>query len=106
MGDDAKRLVLMGLLTLWAVAWGMSVYGLATISPSGDGFLRGVNRMTAFLGWQMAAALPAFGAWAVGRDWPKESGVRLVSRVPLQLAAGLAAVVGGLMLWAILAGRP
>jgi hypothetical protein len=104
MGDDAKRLVLMGLLTLWAVTWAMSFYGFAAMAPPGDGLGHGPDRMTAFLGWQMAAALPAFGAWALGREWPKGSGVRLVSRVPLQLAAGLAAVVGGLIGWAILAG--
>jgi hypothetical protein len=104
MGDDAKRLVLMGLLTLWAVTWGMSFYAFATTAPTGDGFVRGLNRTTAFLGWQMAAALPAFGAWAVGRDWPKGSGVRHVSRVPLQLALGLFAVIGGLILWAVVAG--
>lgn len=104
MGPDAKRLVLLGLLTLWAVAWGLSFYAFATTEPAGDGFLRGANRMSAFLGWQMAAALPAFGAWAVGRDWPKGNGVRQVSRVPLQLALGLAAVFGGLILWAVLAG--
>jgi hypothetical protein len=58
--------------------------------------------MTAFLGWQLAAALPAFAAWAVGRGWPKGSGVRQVARVPLQLALGLAAVIGGLILWGAL----
>ncbi len=86
----------MGLLTLWAVLWGLSVHAAATMAPGA--------RMTAFLGWQMAAALPAFAAWVLGRSWPKESGVRAVARVPLQLALGLAAVVGGLMLWAVLAG--
>lgn len=104
MGPDAKRLVLLGLLTLWAVTWGLSFYALATTEPTGDGFLRGTNRMSAFLGWQLAAALPAFGAWGLGRDWPKGSSVRQLSGVPLQLALGLAAVIGGLILWAVLAG--
>ena len=101
MSDDVRRLVLMGLLTLWAVLWGLSFYALATGAPGG-GIARGGNRMTAFLGLQMAAALPAFAAWAVGRGWPKGSGVRQVARVPLQLALGLAAVTGGLILWAAL----
>ena len=104
MGPDAKRLALMGLLALWATLWGLSFYAFARIPPEGDGFLRGTNRMTAFLGWQLAAALPAFAAWVVGRTWPGESGVRMVSRVPLQLSLGLAAVIGGLILWAVLAG--
>jgi hypothetical protein len=102
MSDDVRRLVLMGLLTLWAVLWGLSFYALATNGATGEGFVRGGSRMTAFLGLQMAAALPAFAAWAVGRGWPKGSGVRQVARVPLQLALGLAAVIGGLILWAAL----
>jgi hypothetical protein len=62
-----------------------------------------MTRVTAFLGWQMAAALPAFAAWVMGRDWPMGSGVRRWSRVPLQLALGLAVVAGALVLWAGLA---
>ena len=99
MGPDARRLALLGLLTLWAVLWGLSVHALAKTAPGGDG-----GRMTAFLGWQLAASLPAFAAWILGRGWPKGSGVRYVSGVPLQLALGLAAVIGGLILWAVLAG--
>jgi drug/metabolite transporter (DMT)-like permease len=89
----------MAILAVWAVLWVLSVYALATLPHEGEG----TPRMTVFLGLQMAAALPAFAAWAIGRYWPKESGVRAVVRVPLQLALGLGAVVGGLMLWAALA---
>ena len=102
MGQDAKRFAMLGLLTLWTVLWGLSFYVFVTSEPTGDGFVRGLNRMTAFLGLQSAAALPAFAAWWLGRQWPKGSGVRMVARVPLQLALGLAAVIGGLILWALL----
>jgi hypothetical protein len=88
----------MSVLALWAVLWGLSVYALASLPAEGEG----PPRMTAFLGLQMAAALPAFAAWAIGRRWPAGSGVRAVVRVPLQLALGLGAVVGALMLWAAL----
>jgi hypothetical protein len=101
MGPDARRLVLMGLLTLWAVAWGLSVLAFATIPPDEES-ARGSARMTAFLGWQLAATLPAFAAWSLSRRWPKESGVRAVARIPLQLSLGLVAVVGGLVLWAFM----
>jgi hypothetical protein len=60
--------------------------------------------MAAFLGWQMAALLPAFAAWAVGRQWPVDSGVRQVARVPLRLSLGLAAVGAGLLLIAQFGG--
>jgi hypothetical protein len=98
MGEDAKRLVLMGLVTLWAVFWGMSVYAFATGEAGTGGPGGGSPRMAAFLGWQMAALLPAFAAWAVGRQWPTDSGVRQVARVPLRLSLGLAAVGAGLLL--------
>ncbi len=103
MNSEGKRLLLMGLLAAWALAWGYSFVAFATTAPTGDGFGRGLNRVTLFFGWQLAAALPAFAAWVIGRGWPKGSGVRFVSRVPIQLALGLAAVVAGLILWARLA---
>jgi hypothetical protein len=59
--------------------------------------------MTAFLGWQMAAAIPAFAAWAVGRHWPRGSEMRRLSGMPLRLAVALAAVLGGLTVAAGLA---
>jgi drug/metabolite transporter (DMT)-like permease len=86
----------MAVLALWAVLWGLSFYALATLPADGDG----PRRMTVFLGLQLAAALPAFAGWAIGRTWPGDSGVRAVARVPLQLSLGLGAVVGGLILWA------
>lgn len=104
MNGEGRRLILMGLLAVWALAWGWSFAAFATAEPTGDGFVRGMNRIETFLGWQMAAALPAFAAWVLGRDWPKHSGVRRLSRVPMQLALGLVAVLGGLILWARLAG--
>jgi hypothetical protein len=101
MGEDARRFVLMGLLTLWAVAWGLSILAFATI-PSDEETAWGSARMMAFLGWQLAATLPAFAAWALSRSWPRESGVRAVARIALQLSVGLVAVVGGLVLWALM----
>ena len=97
MGQDARRLALMALLTLWAVLSSLSFYAVATVPPDGEG-----SRMIAFLGLQSAASLPAFAAWVLCWRWPRGSSVRMVARVPLQLALGLGAVVGGLMLWAAL----
>jgi hypothetical protein len=102
MEEDAKRLVLMGLVTLWAVCWGLSVYAFATGEAGVGGPGGGSPRMAAALGWQLAALLPAFAAWAVGRQWPADSGVRQVARAPLRLSLGLAAVIGGLVLWSSL----
>jgi hypothetical protein len=86
------------VLALWAASWAMSFYAYATNAPTGDGFVRGLNRVTAFLGWQLAAAVPAFAAWILGRDWPRGTGVRIVSRMPIQLALALAVALGGILL--------
>jgi hypothetical protein len=100
-GQDAgPRFILMALMALWLVLWGWSFLAFRLTPPEGDGFLRGMNRVLIFFGWQLAAALPAFAAWVVGRRWPKGSGTRWISRVPILLALGLAAIVGGLIGWA------
>ncbi|MGI1662939.1 hypothetical protein ACRDNQ_11915 [Palleronia sp. KMU-117] len=104
MESDLRRLVLMTCLALWALLWGWSFATFVGTEPGGEVSALGSDRMTTFLGWQMAAALPAFAAWVLGRDWPPDSGVRRLSRVPLRLALGLAAIMGGLVLWAKLAG--
>ena len=104
MGGDGGRFGLMALLALWAVLWGWSFAAYATTPPSDMGFTRGLNRVTAFLGWQLAALLPAYAAWVLGRRWPKRSGVRIATRVPLQLGLGLFAVLAALVLWARAAG--
>lgn len=103
MGDGG-RMALMALLALWAVLWGWSFVAYATTPPADMGFTRGLNRVTAFFGWQLAALLPAYAAWALGRRWPKGSGVRLATRVPLQLGLALFAVLAALVLWALAAG--
>lgn len=102
--NDRKRLLLMALLGVWLLLYGYSFWAFATTPKTGDGFTRGLNRVTTFFGWQLAAAIPAFAAWAVGRDWPRGSGVRYVSRVPILLALGLVAVIGGLIVWARFTG--
>ncbi len=100
MGGEGKRLLLMGLLALWGLMWVYSFVAAFTAPPTGEGFGRGLNRVTLFFGWQLAAGVPAFAAWALGRDWPRGSGVRFASRAPIQLAIGLAAVIAGLIVWA------
>lgn len=98
--EEGPRILLLALLSLWLFIWGYSFAALILTEPVGTGFLAGFNRVTTFLGWQLFAALPALAAWGVGRKWPKGSGVRIVSRIPVQLALGLAAIGTGLILWA------
>lgn len=100
--DQAKLLLLMAMLALWAAAWGYSViFGLSVV-PEGDGFMRGLNRISGFLGWQGVAGIFAFSCWGVGRGFPAGSGIRRISGVPLGMVLALGAVVLAMGLWALL----
>ncbi len=92
------------LLTLWVLAYGWSVVGAWGAPPSGEGFTRGINRVGLFLGWQAVAGLLGVATLAIGRGWPKGSGIRRVSAVPFWLAlallAGLLGFYGWAMVWA------
>lgn len=96
--------VLAGILTLWVLAFGWSIIGSWGMEPTGDGFTRGMNRLLHFLGWQAIAACLALAAFGVGRSWPKGSGTRLVSRIPLLIAGLLIAAVMAFYGWAMLNG--
>lgn len=97
--QDGKSLVLMALLAIWAAAW---VFSLVQVfaEPTGDGFTRGMNRVTGFLGWQGVAGVVALGLWGLGRGFPKGSGVRRISAVPLGIALALALALVGMVIWA------
>ncbi len=102
--DDTRRLALMALLALWVAAWGLSVMQLLA-EPTGDGFTRGMNRMSGFLGWQGVAGMIALSLWGVGRGFAKPSGIRRVSAVPLGLTLVLLLALAGAAIWR-LSGQP
>lgn len=96
---------LAGILALWVLTFGWSVIGAWGMESSGDGFTRGLNRVTHFLGWQAIAACLALAAFGVGRGWPKGSGARAVSRLPLWCVAILALAIAAYVGWAMLMGE-
>lgn len=57
--SGVSRWLIPLIAAIWVilVAWGFAAY--ATLEPSGSGFTRGSNRISAFLGWQFAALLAA-----------------------------------------------
>lgn len=97
--DQIRLFLLMAMLALWLVAWGYSLVFLALTQPTGDGFTRGMNRITGFLGWQGVAGMLAIAVWGVGRGFPKGSGVRKVSIFPLGMVLVLLLAIAGLVLW-------
>ncbi len=97
---DATRIWLAVLMAFWLLAFGYSFVVYVTTEPSGDGFTRGLNRVTAFLAWQAIAGLLALPVVAIGRSWPKGSGVRFWSAVPFLCAVLLCLVIVGFFVWA------
>lgn len=97
---DSQRLLLTALFAAWVFAVGYAFFSFATTNPSGDGFTRGMNRVTAYLGWQGAAGMISFALFAVGRGWPKGSAVRRMSVFPLAIAFLHVAAILGVVLWA------
>ncbi|MCA0870990.1 hypothetical protein LCL97_09145 [Seohaeicola saemankumensis] len=89
-----------GLVVIWAAAFAMSFWALFGMEPTGDGFTRGLNRLTAFVGWQLLAAMVALCLWLVGRRIQNASGLRWLSRVPGLLAILLVLAVAALILYA------
>ncbi|MEL7027306.1 MAG: hypothetical protein AAGO57_08790 [Pseudomonadota bacterium] len=105
MSEPKQNLfILAGILTFWVLAFGWSVFGSWAMEPTGDGFTRGSNRLVNFLGWQAIATCLALAAFGVGRAWPKGSGTRVVSRLPLWLACALAIGLAAYIGYAILVG--
>lgn len=93
--------LLAGILALWILFFGWSVIGSWGMEPTGDGFTQGLNRVTHFLGWQAIAACLALAAFGVGRAWPKGTGARSVSRLPLWCTCVLALAIVAYVGWSI-----
>ncbi len=59
MNTQDRHTALQILLLLWVAVMAMSFLGFAMTEPSGDGFTRGINRVTTFLSWQVAGLVLA-----------------------------------------------
>lgn len=59
-------------LVIWAVCFSMAFAQAYTTEPTGDSFVRGMNRVGIFLAWQMGALIAAIVAVVVSRGVSKE----------------------------------
>lgn len=73
---------------------GLSIVAMGA-EPDGSGFTRGMNRITGFLGWQMAAAVTALALWVGVRPLPRGDKLRRLGRVPGWWALALVLLVVG-----------
>lgn len=91
------------LLAIWALAIGLS--GMSLLEPAeGSGFTRGMNRLTGFLSWQMAAAVTALILWLGVRHLPRQDMLRRLGRIPGWWSLGLLAVIVALFAYGFLIG--
>jgi len=93
MGRTQWIAVLFGI---WAGLYAGSLLVAAFTAPTGDGFVRGVNRLGVFLQFQGAAAVLALVLWRMARGQP-QGWQRWLARVPLLLALGLLLLIAGVI---------
>lgn len=77
-----RRWFLYAILAAWLALFVYSFYAVAGVEPTGDGFVRGMNRVSLFLRWHLSAVAFAIAAAFVG--WRAQSRVRRrVSKAPV-----------------------
>lgn len=93
-----RRHLLIIALGIWAALFALSFVLLFTLEPTGEGFVRGLNRVTAFVGWQGAAFVAAIVALVAGRGSNATGGLRWLSRVPAIVQALMLLLLIGVIL--------
>ncbi|WP_425416976.1 hypothetical protein [Oricola indica] len=99
MPDQRKNSTTIVLLAVWAGLFIWSFIQFSITEPTGDSFTRGLNRVTGFLGWQLAAGLVAVPVFFLGRGHPRGSGLRWASRLPAAAALALVLAIVGFIVW-------
>ena len=74
------------LIAIWAGLFTWSLIGFWSAEPTGDGFVRGMNRVFGFLGWQAAATGLAIVIAMTGKRFERGSGARWLARIPAACA--------------------
>lgn len=101
-----QRTVVWLLVLAWAAAWAGSFVAFWLTDPTGDSFTRGLNRLMAFLAWQLGAGFLGGLVWMAGRGLEKSTLVRWLLRLPVILALLLFGALAVTVLYARLAKPP
>ena len=97
----STRLTACVFLSVWALVYALSFIAAANTPAKDMGFTRGINRITTFVAWQIAAALLAIVVWNFASSF--QPGLwRWTFRTPAILAAALVLFIGGLIAYAAL----
>ncbi len=101
-----RKAVFYVLIGVWLLLFTGSFISYAVTAPDDMGFTRGLNRVTAFLGWQLAAGIAGLIAWTQAGVFARGSAGRWLGRIPAILVALLFGGIVCLIAWARLAPRP
>ncbi|MCB1479416.1 MAG: hypothetical protein KDJ62_11215 [Rhodobiaceae bacterium] len=74
------------LMVAWLAVFCWSFWVFFDTAPAGDGFVRGMNRVFGFLGWQAAATGLAIVIAMTGKRFERGSGARWLARIPAACA--------------------
>jgi hypothetical protein len=100
MAEPRNEQLFALLIAIWGGVFTWSIIGFVTGEPTGDGFTRGLNRITGLLLWQFAAAGLSLPVYFVGRGYERGHWLRWISRLPLVLAVTFVLAVIVLVVWA------
>ena len=102
-----RTVLVWAALALWVGLFGAAFAAFQLTEPSGDSFLRGLNKVYAFLVWQLAAAAVALASFILVRRVRKLAGIatRLAGYVPPAISGALFLLVIGFYVYAIVASR-
>lgn len=87
------------IVAVWVGLFLLSFVLMFTLAPTGDGFTRGLNRISAFLAWQSIAFVVAIVLLIVGRGLQQENKlIRWLSRIPVIIQCAMLVLLIGLIL--------
>ncbi len=90
---------------IWVALAVQGVFAYLTLEPTGSGFTRGSNRISAFFQWEALALGAALIGFLVGGGAPKGNLTRFAARWPLYLSGGFFALLIVLFVGAIIIAR-
>lgn len=92
-----QRRIAWILMACWLLIYLWSFGSLFLTEATGDGFTRGLNRVSAFFGWQILAGSVGLIIWWMGRHFEGKSLARWACRIPVTLAGLLFLACVGLI---------
>jgi len=94
----SRRLLVLLSFLVWLAVFAISILGPMNTEATGDGVTRGLNRISAFLGWQLLATIIAIAVFCIGlRKPPLQPLARWASRLPIMLQGVLVLFFVGLI---------